>query len=637
MVNICVITYKKLDQLVREAISTYADKDIRITLIEGLRNEILEKKKREAIEKCDVIIAGGANARIARENFNLPVIPYKITDMDYIWALRRAMNFGKKVAIVTYQVPIAENNFRFYKEEMNGNVENLIYEDTEELCTKLQEKAYDVVIGAAHAVEIGEMLGKYTILIYPGVSSIQETITSAKELVYQIRREREKMQFASALLRYNKEGVLLADEEGRIVDCNYSAAQILKRKTSELRGISLEKLCEEMDLYQWICSGDVEKKQTVIIEHQEIFMHTIRLEAEGGKISGVLVLMDQVSAVKNDLTNEKKSRKYKEEKGFAAKMTFTDIIGESQKLLTCIEDAKYFAKSDASVLIRGETGVGKEVFAQSIHNQSARKNEVFVAINCAALPENLLESELFGYDEGAFTGGRRNGKKGLFELADKGTIFLDEIGEISPAMQSRLLRVIQEREIMHVGGDKIIPINVRILAATNRDLENMDPLEFRRDLLYRLNVLELNIPPLREREDDVVLLFEKMFRARKELPLYRVELPDELKHILKLYTWQGNIRELQNVTERFCLYLTRWPSINGRNMKSALVKAIGENRLKQAVFQSCGYDGKNITEELIRELKIVFSINREQIAQILGVSRTTIWRITGGMDKNVSK
>lgn len=637
MINICVITYKKLDQLVREAIGTYVDKEIRITLIEGLRNEILEEKKREAIEKCDVIIAGGANARIARENFNIPVVPYKITDMDYIWALRRAMNFGKKAVIVTYQVPIAENNFRFYKEEMGGNVENLIYEDTEELCSKLQAKDYDVVIGAAHAVEMGEMLGKYTILIYPGVSSIQETITSAKELVRQIRREREKMQFAAALLRYNKEGVLLADEEGRVVDCNYSAAQILKRKASELRGASLETVCEEVDMLKMIRSDEAEKKQTVIIGQQEIFLHTIRLEADGGRISGGLVLMAKAAAVKDDLANERKNRKYKEEKGFAAKMTFEDIIGDSPALSACIEDAKYFAKSDASVLIRGETGVGKEVFAQSIHNQSARKNEVFVAINCAALPENLLESELFGYDEGAFTGGRRNGKKGLFELADNGTIFLDEIGEISPAMQSRLLRVLQEREIMHVGGDKIIPINVRILAATNRDLENMDPVEFRRDLLYRLNVLELNIPPLREREDDVVLLFEKMFRTRKELPLYRVELSDELKHILKLYTWPGNIRELQNVAERFCLYLTRWPRINERNMKSALVKAIGEKRLKQAVFTSCGYDGKNITEDLVNELKTVFSINREQIAQLLGVSRTTIWRITGGSEKNVSK
>lgn len=637
MVKICVITYKRLNQLVREAIDTYVDDELCYVVIEGLRNEILEVEKREIIEACDVIIAGGANARIAKENFEIPVVPYKITDMDYIWALRRATDFGNNIAIVTYQVPIPEKNFIFYQDEVKGNVSNLIYEDTEELCEKLQKEDYDVVIGAAHAVEIGEMLGKHTVLIYPGVNSIQETITNAKELVCQIREEREKMQFSSALLQYHKDGVLLIDAEGMIAGYNSEAVRILRMKASELRGCYLKYVYPELRLMDMLFDGKAEEKRSIFIDHQEILVHTIKLERVKDRISGGIVILENAEDVKETLSLEKKKQKSREEKGFAAKKKFSDILGTSKTLMRCIDDAKYFAKSDASVMIRGETGVGKELFAQSIHNHSMRKNEVFVAINCAALPESLLESELFGYDEGAFTGSRRNGKKGLFELADKGTIFLDEIGEISPSLQARLLRVLQEKEIMRVGGDKIIPVNVRILSATNRDLEHMNSMDFRRDLYYRLNVLELNVPPLREREGDVVILFEQMFQSKADIPIHHMDLTDDVKHILQLYSWPGNIRELQNVAERFCLYLNRWSQPSQKNMKRCLVKAIGEERMQQALFQYYGYDGSNITKELVEELKTVFSINREQIAQLLGVSRTTIWRLTGDNNKNVSK
>uniref|UniRef100_UPI000E51BEB0 sigma-54 interaction domain-containing protein n=1 Tax=Clostridium sp. AM58-1XD TaxID=2292307 RepID=UPI000E51BEB0 len=332
--------------------------------------------------------------------------------------------------------------------------------------------------------------------------------------------------------------------------------------------------------------------------------------------------------IKEHLRAAEREKRRQEEKGFRAKRNFVDIIGSSPATKQCISEAKIFAKSEANVMIYGETGVGKEIFAQSIHNRSFRKDGPFIAINCAAIPDNLLEAELFGYDEGAFTGGRKGGKKGLFELADGGTLFLDEIGDISPALQSRLLRVLQEREVMHIGGERMIPIDVRVIAATNRDLEHYTNEEFRRDLLYRLNVLELKIPPLRERSSDAAELFEFYFKIKRGISIYYVELTEGVREIMQLYSWPGNIRELQNCCERFVLYLEQAGKVSSLYMKKSMVKAIGEERLRNDILNMYGYDGKNATPELVEQLKKVFSYNREQIAAVLGISRTTMWRIT---------
>lgn len=207
---------------------------------------------------------------------------------------------------------------------------------------------------------------------------------------------------------------------------------------------------------------------------------------------------------------------------------------------------KKVASSDYTILIRGESGTGKELFAQSIHNYSSRKKYPFVAVNCAAIPENLLESELFGYEDGSFTGARRKGKVGLFEHANHGTIFLDEIGDISANLQTRLLRVIQEREIMPVGSDRIMHIDVRIIAATNADLEQKVALgKFRYDLFYRLNVISLNIAPLRERKEDILPLL-RVFLGKK----YNDLLPKEQKALTD-HDWPGNVRELENTASYY--------------------------------------------------------------------------------------
>jgi transcriptional regulator with PAS, ATPase and Fis domain len=252
------------------------------------------------------------------------------------------------------------------------------------------------------------------------------------------------------------------------------------------------------------------------------------------------------------LVEELKYYKTKVQPDLKSKHHFNDLIGNSPSFLAAKKLAQRISGSDSSVLLIGESGTGKELFAHSIHNDSNRSSLPFVAINCASIPEHLLESELFGYEEGAFTGAKKGGKKGQFEIANNGTLFLDEIGDMPLSMQSKLLRVLQEKEIQRIGGQKSIPVNVRIIAATHRDLEKMvEEGKFRQDLYYRLNVIKIDIPPLRKRKDDIELISMSLLK-KLEGRFYRkgIELSPEVMEKLMQHSWPGNIRELENVLER---------------------------------------------------------------------------------------
>ena len=233
------------------------------------------------------------------------------------------------------------------------------------------------------------------------------------------------------------------------------------------------------------------------------------------------------------------------------KVEFSDIVGESKAICEVIDFSHKIAGSDSTVLIRGESGTGKELFARAIHNHSSRKDGPFVAINCGAIPETLLESELFGYEDGAFTGAKKGGKIGKCQLANGGTLFLDEVGDIPIFLQVKFLRMLQERTIEKVGGNKDIPIDIRVIAATNRNLETMiEDGEFRSDLYYRLNVIPIFIPPLRERSEDILVISRHfMEKYSKHLRKHVHDMTPQAAKILTDYPWPGNIRELENTIE----------------------------------------------------------------------------------------
>lgn len=324
----------------------------------------------------------------------------------------------------------------------------------------------------------------------------------------------------------------------------------------------------------------------------------------------------------------KKERKLEEKRlKSRAIYTFDKIIGKNKNFLNIIEYSKKIASSKSTILITGESGTGKEIFAQAIHNYSDRKENVFMAVNCGAIPEKLIESELFGYEEGAFTGAKKGGNPGKFEIANGGTIFLDEIGEMSVEMQVKLLRVIEEGIIVRIGGYKQTPINVRIIAAANKNLKKeVENRNFRRDLFYRLNVLPIHLPPLRDRKDDICLLIDYyMNRISKKLNKRKVEINDDQMDKLVRYDWPGNIRELENVIEFF---------INIEHVDESVIdtESLYKERKREGSYIYYDEDFmfnmnlENLEKVHIKNVIKKFKGNVTLAAKAMGIGRNTLYR-----------
>jgi sigma-54 dependent transcriptional regulator, acetoin dehydrogenase operon transcriptional activator AcoR len=299
--------------------------------------------------------------------------------------------------------------------------------------------------------------------------------------------------------------------------------------------------------------------------------------------------------------------------------TFDKIITVSEKFMKTVEYSKKIADSKSTVLIMGESGTGKELFAQSIHNYSNRMDEPFIAVNCGAIPRELIESELFGYEEGAFTGAKKGGYAGKFEMADEGTIFLDEIGEMPLDMQTKLLRVIEEGTISRIGSTMTIKVNARIIGATNRDLaEEVKKGNFRKDLYYRLNVVPINLMPLRERREDITPLVKiLMQRLSSKLGKHEVEIPEEYMKYLTNYDWPGNVRELENVLE----LMINTETIPGYILSNNCASPDEYVEINEDCYRIDFVEKQHIIKVLSK-----LSNNITMAAKALGVSRCTLYR-----------
>lgn len=336
------------------------------------------------------------------------------------------------------------------------------------------------------------------------------------------------------------DGVIETDKAGNIITLNKKGESLLRIEEKDVVGKNIKDIIN-IDIRKTDSNEEIENL-LINYKKENLVINLKPLKVFNNKVGNIITIEDVTELRKL----EEQVRREIAIKGYEAKYTLDNIIGNSERIRETKKIAQKMASSNASVLIVGETGTGKELFAQAIHNSSKRKNYPFVAINCAALPENLIESELFGYEGGAFTGARKEGKAGVFEEAHLGTLFLDEIGDLQLSMQARLLRVLQEGEVVRIGSNKIRKVDVRIISATNRDLHKLaEEGKFRWDLYYRLNIFPLRIPSLRERKEDIEIIFNyfiKRFKSNKKVS-------QEVIDILKNHRWQGNIRELRNLAK----------------------------------------------------------------------------------------
>lgn len=356
---------------------------------------------------------------------------------------------------------------------------------------------------------------------------------------------KERADQLDAILTSVHDGILAVNHRGIITQCNPAAIRMLRMPAKQIQGQPLGPiLFKNLLIQETLETGHHYHNREVFITSDQGYcvVSTIPLRNNGGDVIGVIALIRDTQDVRNLMRSMTTS----------LPMTFADIPFASPVMGEVLMQARRYAGSDSTILIRGETGTGKEGIARSLHSASRRASAAFVPINCAAIPDTLLESELFGYAEGAFTGAVKGGKPGLFELANGGTLFLDEVGEVSAHLQVKMLRVLQEQRVRRVGSNKEVSIDVRIIAATNRNLENMvaDKL-FREDLYYRLNVIPLMVPPLRERFEDIRLLSElflKQFAGKLQRTV--IGFSPVAMQRLEEYNWPGNVRELKNIIER---------------------------------------------------------------------------------------
>lgn len=593
----------------------------------------------------DIVIARGLTyLALKKHQKNSSYVEIEINGYDVIRAIdecKRQFN-AKKIAV------IGSESMVFGAESLESildiNIIPLEIDNEDEAINALKiakNQNADAVVSGTMTYNLAKSLGWNCEWVKTGKEAIKTAINEAINSAKIIQTERAKAELLRKVLENANEAIIATDRKGYITTLNKQAYRILNiSPDKKIIGMQIRSLFSKIDIDTLIKNGQEEFGIIDKLNDTMIVSNRVPIVVQENTV-GVLITFQNVDKIQEI---ETKIRKELSNKGLTAKYSFGNIVGKSEVLNKTIQTAYKYSQVDSNILIVGETGTGKELFAQSIHNASNRNLQPFVAVNCAALPENLLESELFGYAEGAFSGAVKGGKPGLFELAHKGTIFLDEVGEISINLQAKLLRVLQEKEIRRIGGDKLIPIDVRVISATNIDIERMiEKKKFRQDLLYRLDVLNLKLPSLRERKEDIKDLVEYFMKKysdkfNKIIPAFSI---DALK-LISNYRWPGNIRHLRNICERLAV-LTEKDYISIKDVERQVNSTFKDIEEKEVIEENDALKEKEAVkinlnkkplcssiEEIEMETinKVLESVkyNKAEAAKILGISRTTLWR-----------
>ncbi len=596
-----------------------------VTSLTGLDAAVPAGQKMEE-EGVEVIISRRGTALMLRKSLKIPVLSVRMSSHDILRNIRDASLLGQKILLTSlgdeigdigllqdiFKVPIIPGIFHDFR-----SLENAIINGKRQGC--------EVVIGGGISVALARKHKLKAVEIRTNEDAIQAALDDAGTVVRANREEQEKTLRYRTIMDTTSEGIIAVDKNGVITAINRTARKFFGLTQIPIEGKSFFTLLPGDSLRESLNSGRPLFNKLEKFGHEQFVTNYIPLIVGNEVVGLVITFRDLPDVVRAE--NEVRRCLVKR---LAPKYTIEDFIHHHPRMREVVEKARKFARSDSTVLITGETGTGKEILAQGIHTLGPRRNGPFISINCAALPDQLLESELFGHEEGAFTGSRRGGKVGLFELAHNGTIFLDEIGATTPNLQNRLLRVLQEREVMRVGGDRLIPVNVRIIAATNQNLGlEVQKGNFREDLYFRLAVLTIYIPPLRERLEDLPVLVEHLItrcicQGQKSL----LTIPAKYIERLMAYHWPGNVRQLQNFLEKLVILCEG-------NFQANIFEELYAELL---TFSSNAKGDRGHTEEIeyIKKVLEESQFSKKLAAQRLGMSRTTLWRKMREMELNSS-
>lgn len=468
-----------------------------------------------------------------------------------------------------------------------------------------------------------------------GAIAVLHDLTGYEKLAQEFEIVKEVQQTLAAVLDLAYDGIMAINSHGYVTTVNRAMMEFLDARAEQIMGRKASEVFPELELEGIIATGAADEGDARTIREKKCIVIRQPIK-KGDQVLGAVAkitfkgLNRLPEMVKRLETLENQISYYRDELSRVTHsgIRFEDIVGNSPQMDGAKNMARQTSRSLSSVLLLGESGTGKELFASAIHNHSGRTGP-FVKVNCAAMPDNLLESEFFGYEEGAFTGAKKAGKPGKFELAHKGTLFLDEVGDMSLQLQSKLLRALQEREFERVGGVKTIRVDVRIIAATNRDIEKlMEEGKFREDLYYRLNVIAIRVPPLRERNGDIYPLAAHLIRKYNRILGCRVRgVSPKAMEILMGHWWPGNVRELENVVERALNIVSdgdMLPSHLPEYLQEKSKANTPENGYEEALFdmESCIAGAE---KEIVLRALAEAGGNRSKAARILGISRTKLY------------
>lgn len=626
-----IVPYPELTETIRRVVSCKRfsfDGNINITLKQS-RNlpEILEDPG------YDVIVARGYTSKGLKSPGGVnvsakPVVEIPVSIYDLIHAMDDRLNgdFPEHVAVAGSY--FTDEEISILNKVLSCELHRYPFEQVEEIPALLDRARKDgckVLIGGNRVrlyIENNVKDPWFDFIMIPtGEAAITKALDEAVRVAAVMMQERVNAEMFTTAINGIRDGILYISENYTIQLANDVCRQLLGMSIPWLTGTPVSSLPPKLSkVIRQSMQGRQEINNFLIsFGGKTLAANSIPI-FEKKNVTGAVVTLQDVTRIQQ---TETQIRQKMYEKGLCARYRFSDILYASRVIGRLIETANDYAAVPSNVLIQGETGTGKELFAQSIHNASPRKEGPFVAINCAAIPENLLESELFGYVEGAFTGSRKGGKAGLFELAHNGTLFLDEIAELTMDLQVKLLRVLQEGEVRRIGADTFKKIDVRIIAATNQDLQDLvREGKFRKDLFYRLDVLKLYIPPLSERREDIEVLFRHYLNVYAlRLGIHIESITEEALDLLRRHPFEGNVRELCNIAERTSILCHGSSLVTAKTVDYALYGSYGRRQVLQAAEPLRRSEYDNLLDALERN-----HYNQTLTAQELGMNRTTLWR-----------
>ncbi len=628
-----IVMISPLPELTRLARQILRDLGFKMSIAEAFLDKGIELGKRFEQSGAEVVISRGPTGILLKKELSIPVILIQITSFDIIQALNRAKGYNREIAYFDYVKQQGVYDFKGIMEILAlDNLKLYFYHNARELEEQIKdarEKGIGVVVASGICViRQAQEQGMEGVMIFSSREAVIDALERAKDIIFIQKKDREKAEFLKTIIDHTYDGVIAINNKNTFTHFNPAAEQAFKVSADTIIGKKVEgitiPLVKNLFLNSKPAKGEVQN-----IGEKQIVFNRVPIKMDGDPL-GALVTFQSVDKIQN---MEVTIRKKLHAGGLVSNYTFDDLIGSSKEFRKTVARAKKYAQADAPLLLTGESGTGKKLFAHSIHADSSRRGGPFVELNCASIPKDLLEGELFGYEEGVFTGARRGEKQGLFELAHGGTVLLDEIAELPLPLQSKLLRFLQGKAVRRVGGERVIPVDVRVIAVTSRFLpEEIKKGNFLEDLYFRLGVLNLQIPSLRNRKSDIPLLVEYFTRKFRANDNYTEKYPSSVFRFLGEYDWPGNVRELESFIEQYVI-LSEGSKDNFRLMEELLEELylfredssiVGENAQDFLTVKIGTLE--EMEREIIEKLYRQTELDKKSLASCLGISRTTLWK-----------